>query len=226
MSITDTEVILEDTVYDLKAFSKVHPGGSYMLNIFGGKNATIHYYMLHPHLKIRNNILDKYKLRKINDNNDNSIYLLNSDKYIELKKKVYNNIKYPYATLEWYCKAYFIMFSLIYIEYHNIYYGFSIFKSIIHGILMALVGLCIQHDANHGAISSNKYINILWGFTQDLIGGSSLLWKHHHVLLHHAHTNVYDKDPDITTDILRLHKSVKCNSIYKNQKIYAWILLS
>ena len=225
MSITDTEVILEDTVYDLKAFSKVHPGGSYMLNIFGGKNATIHYYMLHSHLKIRNNILDKYKLRKI-DYNNNEIYLLNTDKYIELKIRVYNNIKYPYATFEWYSKAYFIMFSLIYIEYHNIYYGFSIFKSIIHGILMALVGLCIQHDANHGAISSNKYINILWGFTQDLIGGSSLLWKHHHVLLHHAHTNVYDKDPDITTDILRLHKSVKWNSIYKNQKIYAWILLS
>ena len=226
MSITDTEVILEDTVYDLKAFSKVHPGGSYMLNIFGGKNATIHYYMLHPHLKIRNNILDKYKLRKIDYNNNNEIYLLNTDKYIELKIRVYNNIKYPYATFEWYSKAYFIMCSLIYIEYHNIYYGFTVFKSIIHGILMALVGLCIQHDANHGAISSNKYINILWGFTQDLIGGSSLLWKHHHVLLHHAHTNVYDKDPDITTDILRLHKSVKWNSIYKNQKIYAWILLS
>ena len=96
MSITDTEVILEDTVYDLKAFSKVHPGGSYMLNIFGGKNATIHYYMLHPHLKIRNNILDKYKLRKNNDNNDNSIYLLNSDKYIELKKKVYNSFAYTF----------------------------------------------------------------------------------------------------------------------------------
>ena len=77
MSITDTEVILEDTVYDLKAFSKVHPGGSYMLNIFGGKNATIHYYMLHSHLKIRNNILDKYKLRKI-DYNNNEIYLLNT----------------------------------------------------------------------------------------------------------------------------------------------------
>ena len=231
MPITDSEVILEDAIYDLKAFSKVHPGGSYMLNIFGGKNATIHYYMLHPHLKLRNTILDKYKLRTIKDEDkdeDNRIstYIINTDKYVELKKRVYNHIKYPYATAEWYIKAFVILTSLLYIEYHNIYYGFSIIKSIIHGILMAFVGLCIQHDANHGAISPNKYVNIFWGFTQDWIGGSSLLWKHHHVLLHHAHTNVYNKDPDITTDILRLHKSVKWNSIYKKQKIYAWVLLS
>jgi cytochrome b involved in lipid metabolism len=61
MDITDNEVILEGVVYDLREFSKVHPGGSNILNIFGGKDATIHYYMLHPHNKIRTNILDRYK---------------------------------------------------------------------------------------------------------------------------------------------------------------------
>ena len=47
MYIDDTEVILGDNVYNLKDFSKVHPGGGYILNIFGGKNATIHYFMIH-----------------------------------------------------------------------------------------------------------------------------------------------------------------------------------
>lgn len=228
MSIDDTEVILGDSVYNLKDFSKVHPGGSYILNIFGGKNATIHYFMIHHnHIKLRTNILDKYKLRENKENNENNCnYLINSDKFVELKKLVNIAIPNPYATYEWYIKAIIIITSIIYIEYHNIYYGFSLYKSILLGYLMALVGLCIQHDANHGAISSKPYINIIWGFTQDWIGGSSLLWKHHHVLLHHAYTNIYNKDPDITTDIVRLHKSVKWYNIYKLQQIYVWPLLS
>jgi hypothetical protein len=66
-------------VYDLQAFSAVHPGGAskstkfaeflplcsnactYIianggagaLNIFGGSDATTHYYMLHPHQQLR-----------------------------------------------------------------------------------------------------------------------------------------------------------------------------
>jgi fatty acid desaturase (delta-4 desaturase) len=93
------------------------------------------------------------------------------------------------------------------------------------GVLMAMIGLCIQHDANHGAVSRNVIVNRLWGYTQDWIGGSSLLWKHHHVLLHHAYTNVLEYDPDITTDILRLHKDIKCKPYHYWQKIYMWFLL-
>lgn len=220
----DTEVIIGDSIYNLKEFSKVHPGGSYILNIFGGKNATIHYFMIHhTHTKLRTNILDKYKLRNIENECD---YLVNSDNFIDLKRRVNAVIKYPYATTEWYIKSLIIISSVFYIEYHNIYHGFSIYKSILLGYLMALVGLCIQHDANHGAVSPNGYVNMAWGFTQDFIGGSSLLWKHHHVLLHHAYTNVYNKDPDITTDIIRLHTSIKWYNIYKLQKIYVWPLLS
>ena len=89
---------------------------------------------------------------------------------------------------------------------------------------MAMIGLCIQHDANHGAVSRSETINRLWGYTQDWIGGSSLLWKHHHVLLHHAYTNVIERDPDITTDILRLHKDIKYKDCHSWQKIYIWFL--
>ena len=48
------------------------------------------------------------------------------------------------------------------------------------------VGLAIQHDANHGGVSPKGWVNQFWGYTQDWIGGSSLLWRHHHVLMHHA----------------------------------------
>jgi hypothetical protein len=43
-----------------------------MLNIFGGKDATIHYYMLHNHNNIRTNILNKYKVRRLEDTDKNN----------------------------------------------------------------------------------------------------------------------------------------------------------
>jgi fatty acid desaturase (delta-4 desaturase) len=230
VDIKDNEVILEGIVYDLQEFSKVHPGGSNIVNIFGGKDATIHYYMLHPHNNIRTNILSKYKIRthttdnNNNDNNNNNQYILNSTIFKELKASIKSAVPYQYATYEWWLKAYAIIIAEIYIEYHNYIYGYAIERSILLGILMAMVGLCIQHDANHGAVSRNEVINRFWGYTQDWIGGSSILWKHHHVLLHHAYTNVLEYDPDITTNILRLHKGIKYNPYHYWQKLYIWFL--
>jgi fatty acid desaturase (delta-4 desaturase) len=223
-NISDNHVILEGIIYDLYEFSKVHPGGANIVNIFGGKDATIHYYMLHPHNNIRTNILSKYKISKIINYNDN-IYTLNSPIFNELKASIKKTLPYQYATIEWWIKAATIMIAEIYVEYHNYIYGYTIVKSILLGILMAMIGLCIQHDANHGAVSRIEIINRLWGYTQDWIGGSSLLWKHHHVLLHHAYTNVLEYDPDITTDLLRLHKDVKYKKYHYWQKIYIWFLL-
>ena len=229
-NITDNEVILEGIIYDLREFSKVHPGGSNIINIFGGKDATIHYYMLHPHNKIRTNILGRYKVRDVKNEMNTDIlgyqgYILNSKIFNELKENIKKAVPYQYANYEWWIKAYAIIFTEIFIEYYNYIHGYALHRSIFLGILMAMIGLCIQHDANHGAVSRNEIVNRLWGYTQDWIGGSSLLWKHHHVLLHHAYTNVLEYDPDITTDILRLHKDIKCKHYHYWQKIYMWFLL-
>jgi len=226
--IDDNHVILEGVVYNLKEFAKVHPGGSNILNIFGGKDATIHYYMLHPHNNIRTNILGKYRIdtgSHSSPGSSNSMYSSNSSIFNELKASIKRAVPYPYANIEWWIKAAFIMSAEVYLEYHNYMYGFSILKSITLGVLMAMIGLCIQHDANHGAVSRKGIINRAWGYTQDWIGGSSLLWKHHHVLLHHAYTNVLEYDPDITTVVLRLHKDVKHKYMHYLQKIYIWFLL-
>ena len=58
------QVILDGVVYDLAGFAKVHPGGGDMLHIFGGSDATAHYYMLHQHQQIKTTLLEPYKLRK------------------------------------------------------------------------------------------------------------------------------------------------------------------
>ena len=58
-------------------------------------------------------------------------------------------------------------------------------------------GLNIQHDANHGAISRNPWVNRLLGLTENWIGGSQVNWIHQHVVQHHVHTNDVHLDPDM-----------------------------
>jgi len=53
----------------------------------------------------------------------------------------------------------------------------------------------VQHDANHGACSRKQWINDLFGFGADWIGGSKWLWMEQH-WTHHAFTNDEEKDPD------------------------------
>ena len=67
--------------------------------------------------------------------------------------------------------------------------------AIVYGVSMALIGLNVQHDANHGAASRKVWINNLLGLGADFIGGSKWLWMEKH-WTHHAYTNHVEKDPD------------------------------
>lgn len=217
------EVILDEYIYDLKEFAKHHPGGDKMLNIFGGNDVTVHYHMIHNHKNIRTDALERFKLRKRKYPPKHQ-YILNSTIFQDLKARVSKTIPNPYATTEWYIKAVAIMIFEIYLEIDNIFNGFTYMKSILLGFTMSFIGLCIQHDANHGAVSRKPWVNVLWGYTQDWIGGSSLLWKHHHVLMHHPYTNTINFDPDVTTNAIRVHQKVDKKLYHYFQTIYTWFL--
>jgi len=58
-----------------------------------------------------------------------------------------------------------------------------------------LIGLNVQHDANHGAASKNSRVNDFLGFFADFIGGSKYQWLEQH-WVHHTFTNNVKKDPD------------------------------
>ncbi|EKX52416.1 hypothetical protein GUITHDRAFT_161182, partial [Guillardia theta CCMP2712] len=241
------EVVLEGYVYDLDAFSKVHPGGADALRVFGGSDATTHYYMLHPHKEIRVKALEPFRLRKaeapvhdlccervmpdtIEQKGSGSahgdlVFKLNTPAFQDLKSRVQKAIPYQFATSEWYVKACLIMILNVSMEYLIVRDGPSLLKASVLGLSMALIGLCIQHDANHGAVSKSGWVNRFWGYTQDWIGGSSLLWRHHHVLMHHADTNVNGDDPDITGDLIRFNKLTNWKGHHKWQALYTWFLL-
>jgi hypothetical protein len=58
---------------------------------------------------------------------------------------------------------------------------------LVAGLAGAWIGLTVQHCGNHGAMSTKTWVNKFMGLCDDLIGGSSLMWRYHHqvwTLLH------------------------------------------
>ncbi|RPJ57277.1 MAG: acyl-CoA desaturase [Acidobacteria bacterium] len=87
---------------------------------------------------------------------------------------------------------------------------------------VALVGLNIQHDANHGSYSKSKWVNWAMGLTIDLIGGSHLLWRQKHNILHHTYTNIDELDDDLHNGgLIRLSPDQKERFWHRFQHWYA-----
>lgn len=93
------------------------------------------------------------------------------------------------------------------------------------GFGIAGTGLSIMHDANHGTYSDKKWVNTLFGYSMNLLGGSSFTWKVQHNLMHHTYTNIYHLDEDIDDKpFLRLSPHGKLKKYHKYQHLYAPLL--
>lgn len=205
--------VVEDGIYDIKSFQVRHPGGPQVLALFGGKDATAHYYSYHPHLS-KKSTLEQYRVDSIPLDQS---YEHNSPFYVELKKKVYGELKKPFADWSFWIKCILLLVSTVALEWYTLLYGRQIWSSLLLGWFFALIGLNIQHDANHAALSKHYWVNRLLGYSQDWIGGSSLLWRHQHVLLHHAETNRHGRDPD--------HKGSKVVRFSWRSEYHIWFRL-
>ncbi len=121
------------------------------------------------------------------------------------------------------------MFSLFLIPYLlmilNVFSGVVPFFIlwVLIGFGMAGIGLSVMHDANHGSYSKNRTINKMLGYTLNLLGGNSFLWKIQHNYLHHAFTNIEHADDDINVPLfLRFSPHSEKHRIQHFQHIYVW----
>ena len=91
------------------------------------------------------------------------------------------------------------------------------------GLGMAGIGMGIMHDAIHGSYSTNKHVNKYLGYTMNLIGANSTVWRIQHNVLHHTYTNIDQSDDDINPpSVLRFSPHAKKNWLHKFQHIYVW----
>lgn len=97
--------------------------------------------------------------------------------------------------------------------------------SIVIGIGMALVGMCVMHDGNHGAYSRSKWVNNLMGSSIYILSGNVFNWKVQHNILHHTYTNIAEHDEDLNADgLLRLSKHDNWKPYHRYQHYFAVIL--
>ena len=90
---------------------------------------------------------------------------------------------------------------------------------------MAGIGFSVQHDANHGGYSRNRWINRLMGLSLDMIGASSFIWYWKHNIVHHTYTNVSGVDVDIEMEpLLRLAPNQRWRRYHRFQHFYIWVL--
>ena len=64
-------------------------------------------------------------------------------------------------------------------------------------LALTAAATCVFHDGSHGAFSTSRRINRLAGYTGDLLGASSWVWRFKHNNLHHGNTNVVGVDADV-----------------------------
>ena len=94
---------------------------------------------------------------------------------------------------------------------------------IIMGLGYIGIGMCIMHDAAHGAYSEKKWVNYTLSLVIFFLGNNDTNWKRQHNINHHTDTNIEDHDEDLNAGgFLRLSEHSKYRKIYRYQHIYCW----
>jgi linoleoyl-CoA desaturase len=106
--------------------------------------------------------------------------------------------------------------------YHMPWWGVLICFAI-SGFGVAGVGMGVMHDANHGAYSNNKFVNMIMGGTLNILGGFDVNWRYQHNILHHTYTNITHVDEDIEPRVkMRWSPHFKWHPMQKYQHVYAF----
>ncbi len=106
-------------------------------------------------------------------------------------------------------------------------FSLSVFYSSFLALSVIGIAFNIQHDANHGAFSNHRWLNLLAGHSLDLIGASSYFWKNKHNTNHHTYTNIPQQDPDIELQPLaRMAPDHEWRWHHRYQHLYMWVLYS
>lgn len=90
-----------------------------------------------------------------------------------------------------------------------------------------LIG-ALGHDAGHFAVSRRWPVVNDWAVWGMSFLSNPIIWQHQHTYAHHSHTNLLDHDPDLHhfVDILRLHRGVPQQLVFRNQASKLYVLFA
>lgn len=218
----DLWVIINENVYDLTKFQKIHPGGSKLLSIYAGQDASEVFNAFHKEFDKVNKYSKLYHIGQVHPKDS---YLISKNinqptennkiediekikKLKDMRKDFLDLRKYSYdAGLFKPSYTFFLIQGLhiVFFQFMGFYilwnFGCSIlplcFSLICHVIAQAQAAWT-QHDYGHSSIFAkpkhNQYVQM---FFLGLIKGASAEWWTYMHNQHHAKPNVIDTDPDV-----------------------------
>jgi fatty acid desaturase (delta-4 desaturase) len=215
---------IDGVEYDISQFMKEHPGGDNLLILAAGRDSSILFHSYHRRLEVAEQALNKLPI--LSSNKERKPCPVETKLWKTLKQRVNQYFEKTRQSSRgnqfMLLKSMILVFLTYFSFYLAVVKGFYLLCPIV-GFFMAINGLAIQHDANHGSFSKNYYINWIAGFIDDVVcGGSSLLWRHQHVVSHHLYPNDVEKDTDTYSNfpLLRLNPSLGAKWYNKYQHYY------
>jgi fatty acid desaturase (delta-4 desaturase) len=216
-------MIIEGKVYDTIALAKDHPGGELFVLQANNTDGTALFNSSHrrafPHAKYAH-CLSKVPAQE-------SIEQLNLDwkNYWELCDRIKSVIPNGgFAPFHYFVKVAVLLALAMGFDIYMTFVERSYLLSGLAGFVFGLIGLNIQHDANHGAVSRNPMVNRVLGFSQDYIGGNALGWMVSHNVVHHVMCNDVARDHDLDLGAIRLKQSTPRAFYHSLQHIYFVLL--
>mmetsp|Transcript_32995 Transcript_32995/g.32696 ORF Transcript_32995/g.32696 Transcript_32995/m.32696 type:complete len:390 (+) Transcript_32995:217-1386(+) len=181
----------------------------------------------HPLSTLAQGIPQKYCIGEVRDYQD--FYKWDGDFYKNLKQKVEAAIPYEKRrnSLWMTIKGSFLFFGYFFALFNYIYFC-TWWSAIILGFFASQVGVNIMHDGNHGAWTSNKQMTWAAGYSLDVVGSSSVVYRRSHNYGHHSCVNHYELDRAFDTSFpwLRLHMNQPRYWYHRYQHLYALALYS
>jgi fatty acid desaturase (delta-4 desaturase) len=238
-------IVIRGEVYDVTDFQ--HPGGNHMMDLGINRDATIMFESAHIRMDKPEKMLKALpkgpkveELEKAGQKWDqpaeNWATPGQSKLYQAIVKRIRNEILKPDGRMDEPLGARGV-------PYHHIAAVIGTWLAsatafVLHphpvtgsilGLAMCWIGLAIQHTANHGGLLLNTRAGYLLGLLNDVgPGGSSLVWRYHHQVSHHAYCNdvVLDQDVHSSFPLMRLEKSQKLESWHQWQWLYGPVLFT
>jgi fatty acid desaturase (delta-4 desaturase) len=214
-----SKVIINNIEYSVEKMAAIHPGGDLFVKAFAGRDATTAFMSYHrrsfPHHKYVDLVLLPY---------DGIIKPTEDNEYLELCKLIAKvlPLNKSFAPSSYFVKVFLFVCLTVGLEtYIHCSKSYVWYLTGPLGLLFAWIGLNVQHDANHGAISPHFYVNRTFGLMQNWIGGSCIVWIHQHVVQHHIYCNDVDRDPDMKgNQVLKLNPQATNEKHFMYQHIY------
>lgn len=222
--------VYRGVAYDLTEFIDKHPAGSWLINLSLGRDCTALFesYHLRPDVAVA-------RLKRLPTIPDFPVAAVpeaprpnDSDLYNTIRERVRTEVfngqdaKGAHRTgSEWAALTIIASSVFAYVLYAT---APNLLTGTLLGFAGAWIGLTIQHCGNHGAMSTNTWVNNAMGLGDDLIGGSSLMWRYHHQVSHHIHCNDETLDEDVFSafPFLRFDPRLPKMWYHQFQHIYMW----